>query len=126
MEVKEYFENTKGYGVLATADSSGKVNAAMYARPHFMEDDTIVFIMAERLTHENLQSNPHAVYLFIEFGTGYNGKRLYLTKIREAQDDNLIGEICRRCNYSMYGNELTRYLVFFKIDRELPLVGSGA
>ena len=32
MNLSDYFDNTKGYGVLATADSSGKVNAAVYAR----------------------------------------------------------------------------------------------
>lgn len=33
--LKFYFENTKGTGVLATADSDGKVDAAIYSRPHF-------------------------------------------------------------------------------------------
>jgi len=126
MELKEYFENTTGYGVLATADASGKVDAAIYSRPHFMEDGTIAFIMADRLTHANLQKNPNAVYLFIESGEGYTGKRLYLRKTSEIQDDDLVAQICRRCNYTMYGNDLTRYVVFFSIDKELPLVGSGS
>ncbi|MFZ0134242.1 MAG: pyridoxamine 5'-phosphate oxidase family protein, partial [Desulfobacterales bacterium] len=58
MTLAEYFENTEGFGVLATADSDGKVDAAVYARPHFLEDGTIAMIMRERLTHHNLQSNP--------------------------------------------------------------------
>jgi hypothetical protein len=33
-----------------------------------MDDDTVAFIMAERLSHENLKKNPHAVYLFMEDG----------------------------------------------------------
>jgi hypothetical protein len=41
MNLKEYFENTKGVGVLSTADSSGKVNAAIYGRPHFVDDATV-------------------------------------------------------------------------------------
>ncbi len=125
MELKEYFDNSNGHGILATADASGNVDAAMYARPHFMEDDTLAFIMAERLTHANLQSNPKAAYLFIESGAGYTGRRLYLTKVREVEDDGLISEICRRCDYSMYQDNLTRHVVFFKLDCELPLVGSG-
>lgn len=80
--------------------------------------------MTEKLTHTNLQDNPKAVYLFIEAGEGYDGKRLYLSKLKEIQDDDLIREICRRCNYSMYKNNLSRYIVFFTIDRELPLIGS--
>ena len=38
MNLHDYFENTTGTGVLATADSSGNVNAAIYARPHVMDD----------------------------------------------------------------------------------------
>ena len=102
MNLSEYFEQIKGRGVLATAGAAGKVNAAVYARPYFMDGDTVVFIMAERLTHENLQSNPWATYLFMEEGEGYKGKRLYLKKVREEQNDQLISEICRKCDYSHY------------------------
>ena len=49
MELKEYFENTEGRGILATADGDGKVDAAIYARPHFMDDATIALIMRDRL-----------------------------------------------------------------------------
>jgi len=126
MDLTKYFETTEGYGVLATADATGKVDAAMYARPHFMDEKTLAFIMAERLTHHNLQSNPHAAYLFIEKGSGYVGKRLYLTKTREETDSELVQQICRRCDYSMYGNLLTQHVVFFWVDQVLPLVGSGS
>ena len=40
MELAEYFESAKGRGVLATADKTGRVNLAMYARPYFMADGT--------------------------------------------------------------------------------------
>lgn len=125
MDLREYFENTKGFGVLSTADKQGNVDAAIYSRPHVMEDGTIASIMRDRLTHENLKTNPKAVYLFLEEGEGYRGKRLFLTKIREEQDSDLINEICRRC----YPNDLQvkdpQFLVIFSIDKELPLIGAG-
>lgn len=34
MDLNNYFENTKGRGILATADADGKVDAAVFARPH--------------------------------------------------------------------------------------------
>jgi hypothetical protein len=102
------------------------VNAAVYARPHFFDENTIAFIMRERLTHENLKSNPHAAYLFIQSGQGYSGKRLYLTKLREESNDELIASICRRCDYSMFTDKLTRHVVFFSIDKVLPLIWSGS
>jgi len=123
MDIKEYFENTEGSGILATADSEGKVDAAIYARPHFIEDGTIALIMRDRLTHHNLLSNSHACYMFIEKGPGYKGKRFFLTKVREEQDSELLQSLRRR----QYINEKdeAKFLVFFKIDKELPLVGTG-
>ena len=123
MELKEYFESAKGVGVMATADADGKVDAAIYARPHFMEDGTIAMIMRDRLTHHNLQSNPHATYLFMEDGPGYKGKRLFLTKVREEQDSELLYSLRRR-QYKD-DKEEARFLVFFKLEKELPLVGAG-
>jgi hypothetical protein len=85
-----YFEKKKGRGVVATADLEGKVGVAVYARPHFIDEKTVAFIMADRLMHKNVQSNPHAAYLFLESGDKYVGKRLYLTKIKEEKDSALI------------------------------------
>jgi hypothetical protein len=123
MTLKQYFEEHKGTGVLATADSSGKVDAAVYSRPHFMEDGSIAFIMRDRLTHHNLLSNPHATFLFIENGPGYNGRRLFLKKVREEQNPELINRIKRR-KYTD-DNEEPKFLVFFTLEKELPLIGSG-
>jgi len=123
MELREYFEKTEGRAILATADGDGNVDAAVYARPHFMEDGTIALILRDRLTHHNLQSNSHACYLFMEKGPGYKGKRLFLTKVREERDTELLHSVRRR----QYLNEKdeAKFLVFFKVDKELPLVGDG-
>jgi hypothetical protein len=45
MQLREYFESKKGVGVMSTADLQGRVNAAIYARPHVMDDGTIAFII---------------------------------------------------------------------------------
>ena len=123
MNLREYFESVEGRGVLATADAEGRVDAAVYATPHFIDDKTIAFIMRDRLTHNNLQSNSHAAYLFMESGKGYTGKRLYLTKIREEQDSELLYSL-RRKKYPEDDSE-TKFLVLFQIDKTLPLIGSG-
>ena len=124
MKLDEYFYTKKGTGVLSTADEDGKVDAAIYARPHFIEDGTLAFIMRDRLSHHNLQSNPHATYLFKEDGTGYSGKRLFLTRVREEKNTERLESLRRR--RSVYGNGEDRFLVFFNLDKELPLVGDGS
>ena len=125
MKLSEYFEKTKGRGVMATSDSKGKVGMAVYGRPHFINEKTVAFIMADRLMHKNLQSNPYASYLFIESGERYVGKRLYLTKIKEENDKVLIDKIRRQEScpvYTVYRDQI-KYLVYFHIDKILPLIG---
>lgn len=124
MTLREYFQSVKGRGVLATADADGKVDAAIYATPHFIDDETIAFIMRDRLTHHNLQSNPYAAYLFMEAGDKVLGQRLFLTKTREEQDSELLHSLRRR-KYTDDENE-AKFLVFFQIDKVLPLIGGGS
>ena len=84
MNLTDYFENTEGMGILATSDSDGNVDLAIYAHPHMVDDETVVFIMADKLNHANLQTNPKAAYMFKENTKGYRGKRFYLQKIRDC------------------------------------------
>lgn len=125
MDLKTYFENTKGFGVLSTADKQGHVDAAVYSRPHIMEDGTIAFIMNDRLSHHHLQTNPHAAYLFREGSEGYQGKRFFLTKVREEQDSELLARLKRRVYTQGKEHQGPKFLVFFKIEKELPLIGPG-
>ena len=126
MKIREYFEKKKGRGVIATADPEGKVGVAVYARPHFIDEKTVAFIMADRLMHKNVQLNPHAAYLFLESGDRYVGKRLYLTRIKEEKNSDLIDKIRRRESCPVYNKyrDKTRYLVYFHVDKVLPLIGA--
>lgn len=126
MNLKDYFENSNGIGVLSTSDEKCRVDSAVYARPHITDDGRAAFIMADRLTHRNLQTNPRACYLFKQEGKGYSGKRLYLKKSSETDDEEAINALRRQCHCLCVGEEgKKRYLVLFDIEKELPLVGSG-
>lgn len=126
MTLQEYFHDVPGHGILATANAQGQINMAMFARPHVMDDGLLAFIMPHRLTHANLQENPNAAYLFWEENAGYRGKRLYLTKVREEQDTDLLKSLRRRV-YSPEKEKQTgpKFLVFFRLEKELPLIGTG-
>jgi hypothetical protein len=130
MNLQEYFENAKGTGVLATADADGKVNVAIYSRPHFLteDDQQVSFIMNDRLSHDNVEANPNAAFLFIEESEGYVGKRLSLTKVMEETDQEKIQSLRRRklpreCDEEK--NE-KRFLVHFRVDGVRPLIGTGS
>jgi hypothetical protein len=125
MKLSDYFEKTQGQGVIAAGDSQGKVTIAVYAKPHFINQKTVAFIMADRLVHKNLESNPHCAYLFMESNNDQAGKRLYLTKTKEEEDRDLIDQMLRKqvCPVDEGYIKGKRYLVYFKIDKVLPLVG---
>jgi hypothetical protein len=122
MDLKEYFLGVKGNGILSTADDKGVVNAAVYATPHSMEDGLVAFIMREYKTHENITVNPHACFLFIEAGK-MDGKRIYLTKVKEEKNSELLFSLRRRCTHEEKETKENLYLVFFKVDKILPLIG---
>lgn len=126
MDLGEYFASVKGTGVLSTADREGRVDAAIYARPHILADGTIAMIMRQRLTHHNLQQNPYAVYLFREGGPGYGGVRLYLKKLREDDNPELLQQMTRRC-LSPEDDQAKgpKFIVYFQLEKLLPLIGDG-
>ena len=124
MTLSEYFEKTQGRCVLATADARGMVDLAIYSRPHVIDEENIAFIMLDRLSHVNLQSNPHAAFLFMEAGEKYVGKRLFLTKTKEEDDQEVIEKFRRKKSYELPDyDKKKRFLVYFHIDKVLPLIG---
>ena len=123
MNLADYFQSASGIGVLATSDSDGNVDMAIYARPYIIDESTIAFSMSERLSYANIQSNPKAAYMFIERGEGYVGKRLYLTRLGEEKDAQRISDIKKQHPKVSEHGVLDKHLVYFTIDRMRPLVG---
>ncbi len=126
MKLSDYFEQAKGVGVLATTDAAGQVNQAIYAKPYFLDmddDQTCSFIMARRLSHDNVWRNPSAAYLFIEEGKEFVGKRLSLTVIAEDTDPEKIREVRRRFAPPI-SEEESKFLVHFHIEGVRPLLGN--
>jgi len=126
VDLREYYGNVKGLGVLATPDDQRRVDVPVYAIPHIMDEHTIAFVMPNRSTHHNLQSNAHAAYLFKENGPRHKGVRLFLKKLREEQESELLYSIRRKKYASEKGEEeKSRFLVFFEVEKTLPLIGAG-
>jgi hypothetical protein len=127
MDLKEYFTKNEGVGILATADSGGKVDAAVYSRPYVMDETIVAFIMADRLTRKYLKSNPNAAYLFLERGEGYKGKRLYL--VMKSEQDG--GEIRHPEIKKVYDRACLEYpdeslsVAYFEVEKVLPLIGDS-
>ena len=126
MTLKDYFEKTKGIGIMSTADRDGKVTTAIYSKPRVLEDNNIVFIMRERLTYHNLKSNPHAAFMFIEENAGHEGIRLFLKKIREDNNPEIIAKMTRRSLTPGEDKQKgPKHLVIFRVEKILQLIGAG-
>ena len=126
MTLPEYFEQAKGVGVLATTDGAGQVNQAVYAKPLFLDNNDeqmCYFVMANRLTHDNVQHNPSASNLFIEHGEGNAGKRLSLIVGNVESDVEKVKAIRRSYNLPITDEEC-QYLVQFHIEGVRPLIGN--
>lgn len=125
MDLKNYFSEQSGVGVLSTADSEGRVDAAIYAQPHFLEDGRLAMIMRDRLTRQNLLQNPYAAFLFIENGQGYQGVRLSLKKTAEDTDPERIKHLTRRPLTEQQDREKgPKFITYFEVEQVRPLVGS--
>lgn len=124
MTLADYFEKASGTGILATCDPGHEVDMALYAKPHVVDESTVVFVMKERLSHRNLRSNLQAAYLFIEDGPGYKGIRLYLTMTREEKNQTIVQALRKKqpCIYPTE-DDSDKFLVYFRVDRTRPLIG---
>src|SRR5512147_1359702 len=124
MELKDYLEKSSGFCIFSSAARSGKVTTAIYSAPRVMEDGSVCFIMRERLTYRNILENPHAACMYIEHGGGYQGIRLFLVKVREDNDPELIARMTRRNLTPEEDREKgPKHLVIFRVEKILPLIG---
>ena len=123
MNLSEYLRKTKGTGVLATSDSDGNIDVAIYSLPYVIEENKIAFSMLERTSYANIQSNPKACYIFIEKGQGYNGRRLYLKMVSEETDLKVIEEIKSQHIRRHQGKtDQPRHFIYFSIEKTRPLI----
>ncbi|MCU0915177.1 MAG: pyridoxamine 5'-phosphate oxidase family protein [Planctomycetes bacterium] len=123
MSLADYFENIEGIGVLGTSDAEGKVDLAVYARPHVLDEQSVAFLMRDRRSHKNLQANPQAAYLFVERGEGYKGLRMHLTRTQEESDPRKIEAFRRRNRPNQDFTGEAVFLVHFHIQEVRQLIG---
>jgi len=92
MKLAELFQN-QGLGVMATAAADGSVNTAVYARPHVVDESTLVWGMTEGRTFRNISQNPRASFLFKAATHGFSGVRLALELIRTEEAGEMLTQI---------------------------------
>ena len=92
MKLIELFQQS-GLGVMATASKDGSINTAVYARPHVIDEQTMVWGMTDGRTYRNISENPHASFLFKSTGPGFSGVRLALELVKTEESGPMLTKI---------------------------------
>ncbi len=112
-----------GHGVIATASKSGVVNVAVYAVPHVVDDETVVWGMTDGRTWDNIRENPHASYAYFAPGEGFRGARIMLALLRTEDAGEMLAKIRERTAARSPGNpEAVKRAAYFKVVETRPLV----
>ncbi|MHC1696967.1 MAG: pyridoxamine 5'-phosphate oxidase family protein [Geobacteraceae bacterium] len=113
-----------GLGVLSTSSADGKVNSAVYARPHVINETTLVWGMTDKRTYENLTHNRHAAFLFKTNSPGFSGVRLGLELIRTEEQGDMLASIKENTDEIVgpgAGAAVT-HAAWFKVTEVRPLI----
>ncbi|BBA70766.1 pyridoxamine 5'-phosphate oxidase family protein [Geobacter sulfurreducens] len=123
MNLSELFQQP-GLGVMATAGADGSVNTAVYARPHVIDETTLVWGMTDGRTVRNIARNPHASFLFKAGTPGFSGVRLALELIRTEEEGEMLAHIKENADTLVgpgTGNAVT-HAAWFRVVEVRPLI----
>jgi hypothetical protein len=123
MHLAELFTHP-GLGVMSTSSSEGKVNNAVYARPHVINETTLVWGMTDKRTYQNLTRNRHAAFLFKTNGPGFNGVRLALELIKTEEAGELLETIKENTDeiVGQGAGAVITHAVWFRVTEIRPLI----
>ena len=128
-KVKDYLNKEGRSNLLATSDAHGKVNIAMFGSYKLMDDSSVVVMLGDNRSYENLKENPYAACMVMLPGkTGFAtvGCRLYM-KARTIEDDGVEWKVIKEEIKSRIGNaaDLLKHLVWFDIVEARPILDLG-
>ncbi|HET6515409.1 MAG TPA: pyridoxamine 5'-phosphate oxidase family protein [Thermodesulfovibrionales bacterium] len=113
-----------GRGVIATSDSKGVVNTAIYAQPHIIDNETLAWGMTEGRSFHNISENPYAAYLYMNPGAGFSGVRIGL-KRKEIEKTGDMLDLVRKNTAEKVSPEAAsavKYVVYFTVTEVRPLI----
>ncbi len=122
-ELRQYFKQTKGNGVLITSGKEGKVDAIVYPKPIIDQNDYVVFVTQDPIAYQNLSHNPRAMFVFMEYFQPNQGVRLELIKSHEENESAV--------QYSMESQKFStkkqnvKHILSFQLQNKLPLYERG-
>ena len=123
MKLLELFKEA-GRGVIATSNTQGEVNVAIYATPHVVDDSTLAWGMTEGRTYHNIMENPRAAYLLMYAGAVYTGARLSL-KLKGIENSGDMLDVIKARTLDIVGAgaaEAVKHVAYFTVVEIRPLI----
>lgn len=126
----EYFNKQPRLGCMSTSARDGKVNVACFGSPRMIDEKTVVMGLGKNRTFDNLQDNPHAVFIIMEPGktsSEWKGVRVYL-KMKTCQTSGETLEKLRAQIAKVAGEAAAKSVhaaVSFEIEEVRPLRDFG-
>lgn len=123
MNLNELFQQ-QGIGVMATSSKDGSVNTAIYARPHVIDEKTLVWGMTEGRTFRNIIENPQASFLFKSSGPGFSGVRLALELLKTEESGPMLATIKENADITVGPGTgtIVTHAVWFNLVEVRPLI----
>ena len=129
-KLMEYFNRQPRLGVISTSGRDGRVDSAVYGSPQMIDEKTVMVAFARGRTWDNLQENPHAVYMIMQPGEGlmdWKGVRVYL-RMKEHFESGPGLEAYKREAAKIVGEEaveMIAVLATFEVEEVRPLIDFG-
>ena len=129
-KLMDYFNKAPRLGTLSTASKDGAIDSAVFGSPRMTDEKTVVMGLGQNRTLQNLQENPHAVFLIMEPGKAlldWKGIRVYL-KVKALAVGGPALEAYRKQIAQAVGPDAAKMIhaaVTFDVTGVRPLVDMG-
>jgi hypothetical protein len=129
-ELMALFNKRPRIGALATANTIGDVNVAVFGSPHMIDENTVVMGIGENRSFRNLQRNPKAVFIVMEPGEtvmDWKGARVYLEALDMETSGSFYDQLKQNIAKAVgqQAADMIHAAIRFRITDVRPIVDRG-
>jgi len=129
-ELMTLFNKRPRIGALATANTIGDVNVAVFGSPQMIDENTVIMGIGENRSFRNLQRNPKAVFIVMEPGEtvmDWKGARVYLEAIDLETSGSFYDQLKQNIAKAVgqQAADMIHAAIRFRITDVRPIVDKG-
>jgi hypothetical protein len=129
-ELMALFNKRPRIGALATANTIGDVNVAVFGSPQMIDENTVIMGIGENRSFRNLQRNPKAVFIVMEPGEtvmDWKGARVYLEALDMETSGSFYDQLKQNIAKAVgqQAADMIHAAIRFRITDVRPIVDRG-